>query len=47
MNLALKNTWTTLLDSDCFYNVGFGLEKYSDYLTGFGLILRHIGLETH
>ena len=32
------------------YNVfETGLEKYSDYLTGFGLILKYIGLrfETH
>ena len=44
LDLDLKNAWTTLLDLDWFYMFGLGLEKYSDYLTGFGLILWYIGL---
>ena len=58
LNLDLKNTGTTLLlekhwdyligfvlDLWC---IGFGLEKYSDYLTGLGIILYvGIGIEKY
>ena len=32
LDLDLKNTWTNLLDSDCFYynQVGMMLEKYEN-----------------
>ena len=40
MNLDLKNFRTALLDLDWF--VGLDLEKYWDYLTGFGLIFQEI-----
>ena len=37
MDLDLKNARTTLLDSKWFYVLEF--EKYSNYLTGFGMTL--------
>ena len=44
LDLDSKNTRTTLMASDWYYDVLKLDFKYSDYLTGFGLILCYIGL---
>ena len=43
MDLDSKNTYSTLFESDWFYDVLVRLEKFLDYLR-FELILWHIGL---